>query len=97
MIVLSMNPYANTNNNSAITAPPYCYLLSNSNISLREEAITDENLRYTANDKPADNFNFVFSKALEYLIIDRMEQEDTFARFIDAQEFILVISESLLR
>ena len=65
---------------------------------IREEAVADENLRQAATANPIDNFKFVFDKALEDLIIDRMEQnEDIFARFMNDQEFKQVISKSLLR
>lgn len=65
---------------------------------IREEAVADESLRQAAKANPIDNFKFVFDKALEDLIIDRMEQnEDIFARFMNDQEFKQVISESLLR
>jgi type I restriction enzyme R subunit len=65
---------------------------------IREEAVADEGLRQAANANPIDNFKFVFDKALEDLIIDRMEQnEDIFARFMNDKEFRKVISESLLR
>ena len=65
---------------------------------IREEAVADDNLRQAAKANPIDNFRFVFDKALENLIIDRMEQnEDIFARFMNDQEFKRVISESLLR
>ena len=65
---------------------------------IREEAVADESLRQAANANPINNFKFVFDKALEDLIIDRMEQnEDIFARFMNDQEFKKVISESLLR
>ena len=65
---------------------------------IREEAVADESLRQAANANPINNFKFVFDKALEDLIIDRMEQnEDIFARFMNDQEFKQVISESLLR
>jgi len=65
---------------------------------IREEAVADESLRQAATANPIDNFKFVFDKALEDLIIDRMEQnEDIFARFMNDQEFKQVISENLLR
>jgi type I restriction enzyme R subunit len=65
---------------------------------IREEAVADESLRQAATANPIDNFKFVFDKALEDLIIDRMEQnEDIFARFMNDQEFKQVISGNLLR
>ena len=65
---------------------------------IREEAVADESLRQAAVANPIANFKFVFDKALENLIIDRMEQnEDIFARFMNDQEFKKVVSGSLLR
>lgn len=62
-----------------------------------EEAIADESLKQAAIANPIDNFKYVFDKALEDLIIDRMEQnEDIFARFMNDRDFRKVISESLL-
>jgi type I restriction enzyme R subunit len=65
---------------------------------IREEAVADESLRLAANANPIENFKFAFDKALEDLIIDRMEQnDDIFTRFMNDKEFKEVISETLLR
>lgn len=64
---------------------------------IREEAIADESLRQAALANPIDNFKYAFDKALEGLIIDRMEQnEDIFARFMNDREFQKVVSSNLL-
>ncbi len=65
---------------------------------IREEAVADESLRQAANANTIDNFRFVFSKALEGLFIDRMDQnEELFARYMNDAEFQKVVSEHLLR
>lgn len=65
---------------------------------IREEAIADESLRQAAIANPIENFKYVFDKALEDLIIDRMEQnEDIFARFMNDKEFQSVVSSNLLQ
>lgn len=65
---------------------------------IREEAIADEELRQAATANTLDNFRFVFSKALEGLFIDRMEQnEDLFAKYMNDADFKKLVSEHLLR
>ncbi len=65
---------------------------------IREEAVADESLRQAAIANPIDNFKYVFDKALEDLIIDRMEQnEDIFARFMNDKDFQKVVSNNLLK
>jgi len=65
---------------------------------IREEAVADEGLRQAAIANPIDNFKYVFDKALEDLIIDRMEQnEDIFARFMNDKEFQKMVSSNLLK
>ena len=65
---------------------------------IREEAIADESLRQAANANTIDNFRFVFSKALEGLFIDRMEQnEELFARYMNDADFQKLVGEHLLR
>ena len=64
---------------------------------IREEAVADESLRQAALANPIDNFKYVFDKALEDLIIDRMEQnEDIFAKFMNDKDFQKVVSSHLL-
>jgi type I restriction enzyme R subunit len=65
---------------------------------LREEAISDEELRQAATANTLDNFRYVFVKALEGLFIDRMEQnEEIFAKYMNDADFRKVVSEHLLR
>ena len=64
--------------------------------SVREDAIADEGLRQAALANSIDNFKYVFSKALEGLFIDRMEQnEEIFNRFMSDQDFQKVVEETL--
>jgi type I restriction enzyme R subunit len=65
---------------------------------LREEAVSDENLRQAATANTLDNFRFVFDKALEGLFIDRMDQnEEIFAKYMNDTDFRKVVSEYLLK
>jgi type I restriction enzyme, R subunit len=65
---------------------------------LREEAISDEELRQAAKANTLENFRYVFVKALEGLFIDRMEQnEDIFAKYMNDGDFKKVVSEHLLK
>jgi type I restriction enzyme R subunit len=65
---------------------------------LREEAISDEELRQAATANTIDNFRYVFVKALEGLFIDRMEQnEEIFAKYMNDADFQKVVSEHLLK
>jgi len=49
-------------------------------------------------NKTVESFKYVFDKALENLIIDRMEQnEDIFVRFMNDKEFQKVVSSNLLQ
>jgi type I restriction enzyme R subunit len=64
--------------------------------SVREDAVADEGLRQAALANSIDNFKYVFSKALEGLFIDRMEQnEEIFNRFMSDQAFQQVVEETL--
>lgn len=66
--------------------------------SVREDALADESLRQAALANTLENFKYVFSKALEGLFIERMEQnEDIFARFMSDKEFQQVVEETLRR
>jgi type I restriction enzyme, R subunit len=64
--------------------------------SVREDAIADEDLRQAAMANSIDNFKYVFSKALEGLFIDRMEQnEEIFNRFMADHSFQQAVEETL--
>ncbi|MCC6906622.1 MAG: type I restriction endonuclease subunit R [Phycisphaerales bacterium] len=66
--------------------------------SVREDALADETLRQAARANTLDNFKYVFSKALEGLFIDRMEQnEEIFARFMGDKDFQRLVEEHLRR
>lgn len=65
---------------------------------VREDALADEELRQAAQANTLDNFRYVFDKALEGFFIDRMEQnEELFARFMNAPEFRRLVEEHLGR
>ncbi|MHB8707998.1 MAG: type I restriction endonuclease subunit R [Desulfuromonadales bacterium] len=65
---------------------------------IREEAAADETLRQAAKVNTLENFKFVFDKALESLIIERMEgNEEIFTRLMNDKKFNQVASEYLLR
>ncbi|MDO3378546.1 type I restriction endonuclease subunit R [Geoalkalibacter halelectricus] len=64
---------------------------------IREEAAADESLRQAAKVNTLENFKFVFDKALESLIIDRMEgNEEIFSRLMNDKAFHRVASDYLL-
>lgn len=64
--------------------------------SVREDAILNMDLREAAAANTIDNFKYVFSKALEGLFIDRMEQnEDIFNRFMSDKQFQSLVEETL--
>ena len=53
-----------------------------------EAAVEDETLQQAAAVNPEDKFSLVFSRVLEALFVDRMEQnEDIFARFMNDDAF----------
>lgn len=63
-----------------------------------EAAAGDNSLREAAMANPEDKFALVFSKVLESLFIERMEQnEDIFARFMNDRAFQGAVSEWLSR
>jgi type I restriction enzyme R subunit len=65
---------------------------------IREEALADADLRQAANANTIGNFRYVFTKALEGLFIDRMEQnEELFAKYMNDRDFQRLVSEHLLR
>lgn len=64
--------------------------------SVREDALANEELREAAAANTIDNFKYVFSKALEGLFIDRMEQnEEIFNRFMSDKQFQNMVEETL--
>ncbi len=64
---------------------------------IHEEAVADELLRQAASANTVDDFRYVFEKAFEGLIIDRMEgNEEIFATLMADSEFRKLASEHLL-
>ena len=64
---------------------------------IQEEAVNNENLRQAASANSVDDFRYVFNKALEGLIIDRMEgNEEIFAKLMQDSDFRKLASEHLL-
>jgi type I restriction enzyme R subunit len=58
-----------------------------------EEALANEGLRQAARVNPEEKFALVFSRLLESLFVDRMEQnEDIFARFMNDEAFQKAVS-----
>ncbi len=65
---------------------------------IKEEASADESLRQAAKVNTLENFKFVFDKALESLIIERMEgNEEIFSRLMNDRQFHDVASGYLLK
>ncbi len=66
--------------------------------SIREDAIADGELRQAAMANTMENFGYVFSKALEGLFIDRMDQnEEITAKFMNEDRFREAVSKHLLK
>ena len=66
--------------------------------SIKEDAIADTKLREAARANTLDNFEYIFSKALVDLFIDRMEQnEEITARFMSEPEFQDAVKNHLLK
>jgi type I restriction enzyme R subunit len=64
---------------------------------IQEEAIANENLRKAASANSVDDFRYVFDKAFEGLVIDRMEgNEEIFSKLMSDCEFRKIASEHLL-
>ncbi len=64
---------------------------------IQEEAVADENLRKAATVNTVDDFRYVFAKAFEGLVIDRMEgNEEIFSKLMSDEEFRKMASEHLL-
>ncbi|MEW6173687.1 MAG: type I restriction endonuclease [Bacillota bacterium] len=65
--------------------------------SIREDAVSDSNLRQAALANTIENFGYIFRKALEGLFIERMEQnEEITAKFMNEKDFKKVVTEHLL-
>ncbi len=66
--------------------------------SIREDAVADPELRQVAVANTMENFGYVFSKTLEDLFIDRMEQnEEIAAKFMNEKDFQQVVGKTLLK
>lgn len=66
--------------------------------SIREDAVADGELRQAAMANSMENFGYVFSKALERLFIDRMDQnEEITAKFMNEEHFRDAVSKHLLK
>jgi len=66
--------------------------------SIREDAVSDSNLRQAALANTMENFGYVFRKALEGLFIDRMDQnEEITAKFMNEDQFRDAVSQHLLK
>jgi type I restriction enzyme R subunit len=66
--------------------------------SIREDAVGDSNLRQAALANTMENFGYVFRKALEGLLIDRMDQnEEITAKFMNEKDFQETVTSHLLR
>ncbi len=64
---------------------------------IQEEAVANENLRQAAAVNSVDDFRYVFDKAFEALVIDRMEgNEDIFSKLMSDSQFRKIASEHLL-
>ncbi len=64
---------------------------------IKEEAIADENLRRAAAVNNVDDFRYVFTKAFEGLVIERMEgNEEIFSKLMTDSESRKIASEHLL-
>ena len=60
--------------------------------------MADSEIRDAAKANSLENFGYVFSKALEGLVINRMEQnEEITARFLNNADFQSVVGEFLKR
>ena len=66
--------------------------------SVREDAIMDEQVRDAAKVNTIDNFEYVFSKRVDDIFVDRMDQNESItSRFLNDPEFKKVISTFLVR
>ncbi len=65
--------------------------------SVSEDAVADKTLRQAAMANTMENFGYVFTKALEGLFIDRMEQnEEITAKYLNEKEFRDIVGQKLL-
>ena len=66
--------------------------------SIREDAVSDSNLRQAALANTMENFDYAFRKALEGLFIDRMDlNEEITAKFMNEDRFREAVSKHLLK
>jgi len=66
--------------------------------SIREDAVSDSNLRQAAMANTMENFGYIFRKTLEGLFIDRMEQnEEITAKFMNEDQFRKLVNQHLLK
>jgi len=66
--------------------------------SIREDAVANTSLRGSALVNTMENFGYVFTKALEDLFIDRMDQnEEITAKFMNEPDFRAEVSKHLLK
>ncbi len=66
--------------------------------SIREDAVSEANLRWAALANTMENFGYVFRKALEGLFIDRMDQnEEIAAKFMNENRFRKTVSRHLFK
>lgn len=65
---------------------------------IQEETVADEGLRKAAAANSVDDFRYVFDKAFEGLVIDRMEgNEEIFGKLMSDAEFRKLTSKHLLQ
>ena len=66
--------------------------------SIKENAISNTDLKQAAIANTMENFGYVFKKALEGLFIDRMDQnEEIMAKFMNDKEFQETVGKHLLK
>lgn len=64
---------------------------------IQEEALNNDDLKQAASANSVDDFKYVFNKAFEGLVIDRMEgNEEIFGKLMSDGEFRKLASENLL-
>jgi type I restriction enzyme R subunit len=66
--------------------------------SIKEDAVKDKQVRDAAVANPIENFEYVFSKRVDELFVDRMEQNESItARFLNDADFKKVVSAFLVK
>ena len=76
----------------------FCDKCATTGNQIKEEAASDEALRQASLANPIDSFKYVFDKALEDLIIDRMEIRRLPTNLIEAlEEFQKAVSNNPLQ